>query len=106
MQCVYLSPEALLRKMFTCVAANLREREAHDLMRVFHFPKDVMTQMERSHRGSTPDALTMSVVERWQEEKGHAASPDELIRYVGLIDMPVVTSKLRTIRVDSQVHRL
>ena len=91
--------------MFNCVAANIREREAHDLMRVFRFPKDDMHQMEKQHRGSPPDALTMAVLKRWREEKGRVASPDELIRYVGLIDMPVVASKLKGMRVDSQIHR-
>ena len=69
--------EALLNKMFNCVAANIREREAHDLMRVFRFPKDDMHQMEKQHRGESswctyngrPEALARgertSGIARW-----------------------------------------
>lgn len=92
--------------MCDCVAANVREREAHDLMRVFHFTKEEMINMEREHRAGPPEALTQSVLSRWQEKRGRSATPSEMIRYLKLIDMEAVACKLYAIKVDSEVHRI
>lgn len=101
-----MNTDKLMGNMCDCVAANVREREAHDLMRVFHFSKDEMMALEKEHRTAPPEALTQKVLSIWRERRGRSATPDELIRYLKLIDMEAVSRKLTAIKVYSEVHRM
>lgn len=101
-----LDEDVLMRKMCECVAANVREREAHDLMRVFHFSKEEMLSLEKEHRTAPPEALTQKVLSIWRERRTHSATPTELIRYLKLIDMEAVARKLIAIKVYSEVHQM
>ena len=92
--------------MFQLTAANVRERECHDLMRVFHFTKEEMKQLEKQYKNEPPEALTLVVLHQWREKKGRKASGDELMRYLKLIEMPVIASKVFALKIHAQTHRL
>ena len=96
----------MIEKMFRCVAANVRQRELHDLMRVFHFSKDEMSVIEKAHKNDPPDVMVMVALRKWRGRRGRSANGEELVRYLRLIEMPVVAGKVNTIKVYSQAHRL
>ena len=96
----------MIEKMFQCVAANVRQRELHDLMRVFHFSKEEMSLIEKTYKNDPPDVMVLAALHKWRERRGRSANGDELVRYLRLIDMPVVASKVNCMKIYSLAHRL
>ena len=92
--------------MFKLTAANVRERECHELMRVFRFTKEEMKQFEKQYQSEEPGILPLAVLHRWREMNGKLASGDELMRYLRLIDMPVIANKVYALKIHAQTHRL
>ena len=92
--------------MFQLTSANVRQRECHDLMRVLHFTKEEMKRLEKEYKNEPPEALTLETLHRWREMKGKLANGDELMRYLKLIEMPVIASKLFALKIHAQTHRL
>ena len=101
------SSDKLLLRAFTQLKTLLNKHELRHLLHKLRLAEENISSLEETYHGRDhlKDRIFHSLV-AWKDDAGGAATMDELIRILHIINMREVSCKMRKTKIYSQAIRL